>query len=147
MDFRIVPPQKRQPNKYDNHVTYAIPVKVIKIDISKDEKIHSIIFERVDFVTGETKISLGITFDPTLKTFADHDKKIPFYTNAIAFKQENLIAFKIIGVYNAGLVQKIYSVKNNILDADESQIMDVFKHYYKGINEWVGHMDSNACDL
>lgn len=149
MDFRIIRPQKRQPNKYDDHVTYVIPVKVLEIKecYPDNSRVHPIIFNRIDFVSGQTKKTLGITFKPTIKTFEDHHKIPPFYTTAIAYKEDNFIRFKIIGVYNPGLVERLYDLEKGILNGDENQIVDIFKHHYKNINEWAKNYNSNQLDF
>jgi len=70
MDFRIIPIQKRRPNKHDLEETYVIPVRVIKIFKEKASgPVVPILIERLDFFTGELKKTLAITFKKSLGIF------------------------------------------------------------------------------
>lgn len=148
MDFRVIPIKKRPPNKYDTEQTFVIPVRVIQIISEKASgPVVPIIIERLDFFTGELKKSVAITFKKSLGIFEDLDKKAPFKTDGIVFKENGKIRFKIIGAYNTGLVERLCDVQDQILDNDEEQIKDIYESNYEELRNWVGNMDSNESDL
>lgn len=99
MDFRIIPPKKRPPNKYDDE-TYVIPAKLLKLgDHGLNTNVVPILFERIDFKSGEIKLTNGITFKKSLGHFGD--REFPIRTDCIVYKKDNRINFKIIGAYNS----------------------------------------------
>lgn len=138
MELRVIPPQRKNPDKYESEETFIIPAKVLEIHRNCQEgNVVPIIIERLDFETGNLVKSTGITFLKSLQIFDDLDVKLPFYSNCIVSKRNGEIGFKVIGIYNAGFAELFYSVSDNILDNDERQIMNVFKSNYTELNRWV----------
>jgi len=145
MDFRIIPPKKRPANKYDDE-TFVIPAKLLLLGKQNlHPRLVPIIFERIDFKSGEVKLTKGITFKKSIEILGD--RNFPIYTDCIVYKEDNRINFKIIGAYNPGFSEKIILQENHILDNDENQILDVFKSNYRELNEWVGELNTNSFDV
>ena len=145
MDFRIIPPKKRAPNKYDDE-TFIIPAKILQFG-NEDfhPKILPVLIERIDFKSGKIIKTKGITFKKSMEYFAN--KKLPIKTDCIIYKEQNRINYKIIGTYNSGLIEKLYQVEDHILNNDESQIIDIFESNYMELNEWVGDYNSKYFDV
>jgi len=142
MDFRLIPPYS-DIDKFDNQKVFKIPVTVKKILIENSNgPIVPVIFDRLDFKTGQMKTTAGITFKKSIEIFNDLGQSVPFLTSAMVFKSKGRIAFKIIGVYNQGVWEEIHDVEN-IMNKDEKSIMEIFQHHYKNLNEWIG--DLNDC--
>ena len=140
MDFRLIPPYSDL-DKYNNQEVFKIPVTVKKILIEKSNgPIVPVIFDHLDFKTGQIKTTVGITFKKSLEIFNDLQQSIPFLTSAMVFKDKGRIAFKIIGVYNPSVWEEINDVEN-IMNKDEKSIMEIFHHHYKQLNEWIGDLD------
>lgn len=148
MDFRLIPPKKRSPSKYDKEEVFVVPAKIKEYNFEKaTDKIIPIIIERLDFKTGQLVETKAITFVKSYNDFFKGlGKELPFYTDAIVYKDYGLINFKVIGAYNTGLTQQFFGVEA-IMNKDEKSIMDVYKSYYEELNSWVGDMNSNYFDL
>ncbi len=142
MDFRLIPPIS-DIDKFDNQKVYRIPVTVKKIFTEKSKgPIVPVIFDRLDFKTGQMKTTAGITFKKSVEIFNDLDQSLPFLTSAMVYKSEGRIAFKIIGVYNQGIWEEMHDIEN-IMNKDEKSIMEIYHHHYKNLNEWVGNLDDS----
>lgn len=142
MDFRLMRPIS-DIDKFNNQIVFKIPVTVKKIFIEKSNgPIVPVIFDRLDFKTGQMKTTVGITFKKSIEIFNDLGQSLPFLTNAMVYKSEGRIAFKIIGVYNTGIMEEIHDVEN-IMNKNEKSIMEVYQHHYKNLNEWVGNLDDS----
>ena len=137
MDFRVIPPRKKAPNKFDLEETYEIPVNVIDIYRERQKgRIIPITIERLDFKTGKLIKSSAITFQGSIELFDSMELELPFRTDCIVFKRGNEIGFKVIGIYNTGLWEKMNSV-TDLLNNDEDEINKVFALHYEEINNWI----------
>ena len=142
MDFRLIPPISDN-DKFNNQKVFKIPVILKKIFTEKKSgSLIPVIFERLDFKTGEMITTAGITFEKSVNIFNDLGQSVPFETSAMAYKIEGRIAFKIIGVYNQG-VWEFFNDVEDIMNNDEKSIMKIYKHHYKDLNEWVGNLDDS----
>ncbi|MBK5213117.1 MAG: hypothetical protein JJE55_05595 [Flavobacteriaceae bacterium] len=142
MDFRLIPPIKDK-DKFNNQEVFKIPVTVKKIFIEKSKgPIVPVIFDRLDFKTGQMKTTAGITFKKSLDIFNDLNQQTPFLTSAMIYKNQGRIAFKIIGLYNQGVWEEIHDVEN-LMNKDEKSIIEIFHHHYKKLNDWVGNFDDS----
>ncbi len=133
VDFRLIPPKRREPNDFDDQVTYAVPARITKIYPANDTVVP-ILIERLDFRTGRMITTEAITFRKSLRMFKH--LKLPYTTDAIAYKDDGFIRFKVIGSYNTGLVQRLFDVPD-IVGNDERTIQELFIYYYTEINEWA----------
>lgn len=148
MDFRVIKIKNRKPNKFDSEETFVIPVRVIKIlDNKSSGPVVPIIVERLDFFSGELKNTLAISFKKTISAIEEFGPKLPFDTDGIVYKENNKIKIKVIGIYNTGLVEKLFSVQDYILDNDEKQIRDLYEANYTDIRNWIGNINSNEFDI
>lgn len=148
MDFRVIKVKKRNPNNFDSEETFVIPVKVIKVLENKSSgPVVPIIVERVDFFSGKLKNTKGISFKKTINDCKEFGPEIPFVTDAIVYKENNKVKIKVIGIYNTGIVEKLFSVEDYILDNDEKQIMDLYESNYSEIRNWIGNINSNEFDV
>lgn len=142
MDFRLIPPVS-DIDKFDNQKVFKIPIILKKIFTEKKSgPIIPVIFDRLDFKTGQMKTTVGITFEKSVSLFNDLGKTVPFETSAMVYKTEGRIAFKIIGVYNQGIWEFLNDVEN-IMNDDEKSIMEIYQHHYKELNEWVGNLNDS----
>ena len=145
MDFKLIPPYL-DIDKYNNQEVYKIPVRIKRIFIEKSNgPIVPIILERLDFKTGKIKMTAGITFKKSVDLFNDLDKKVPFITDAMIYKNNGKIAFKVVGVYNTGFWEKFNDVEG-IMNNDEKSINEIYHHNYKKLNEWIGDLDDSFYD-
>jgi len=71
------------------------------------------------------------------------DKRIPFETDGIVYKENDKIKLKIIGAYNTGFTEKLFDVQDN----DEDQIKDLYESNYQELRNWIGNLNSNELDL
>lgn len=148
MDFRVIKVKKRKPNSFDSEETFVIPVKVIKLLENKSSgPVVPIIVERLDFFSGKLKNTQAITFKKTISSIEEFGPKVPFITDAIVYKENNKIRIKVIGIYSTGIVEKLFSVQDYILDNDEKQIMDLYESNYLEIRNWIGNINSNDFDV
>ncbi|GAL61252.1 hypothetical protein JCM19300_4198 [Algibacter lectus] len=106
-----------------------------------------IIIERLDFFSAEKVKTLAITFNKSLDIFKEFEKVLPFNTDCIVFKENGKISFKVIGIYNTGLIEELYSLEDHILNNDEEQIIQLYESNYKDIRSWVGNINSNMYDV
>jgi hypothetical protein len=138
IDMRLIPPVKDIDN-YNGQEVFKIPVIVKTIMTHKREgPVFPIVFDRLDFKTGEIKTSMGLTFQKTINIFDDLGQQPPFATTAMAYKYQDRIAFKIVGLYNPGAWEELHDIKD-IMNNDEKSILEVFHHHHKQLNEWVGN--------
>lgn len=144
MDFKVIAVKKREPNKFDKEETFVIPVKVIKIIENQDSgPVVPIIVERLDFFSGELKNTLAITFKKSIIGFSE----LPFVTDGIVYKENDKVKIKVIGAYSTGIVEKIFSVQDNILNNDFKQINDLYQSNYLRIRDWIGSLNPNEFDV
>lgn len=145
MEFRLIPPVS-DIDKFTNQKVFKIPVTVKRIFIEKSNgPIVPVIFDRLDFKTGQMKTTAGITFKKSVDLFNDLGHVVPFLTSAMVYKNEGKIAFKIIGAYNPGIWEEMHDLEN-IMNKDEKSIIDIFHHHYKELNEWIGDMNDSSFD-
>jgi hypothetical protein len=148
MDFRIIPVKKRLPDQYDSEESFIVPVTVIKFFNEKSMgQVVPVLVQRLDFFSGRLKYTRAITFKKSIALFEDLGKIPPFQTDAIVHKKNGKLEFKVIGAYNTGLLEDLYSVQDYILDNDEDQIRRVYESNYQELRKWVGNLDSNISDL
>lgn len=137
MELRVIPPRKRNPNKYDPVETYEIPVKVLKVHRSEQiGKVIPITIERLDFETGHLVNSDAITFQASLELFDSLNLELPFYTDCIISQKNKEIEFKVVGIYNTGLIENAFSVAE-ILNNNEDELNQIFKSNYAELNKWL----------
>lgn len=137
MELRVIPPRKKKPNSYDFEETYEIPVKVLKIH--RDEQIGKVIpitIERLDFETGHLVNSDAVTFQASIELFDSLNLELPFYTDCIVSQKNKEIQFKVVGIYNTGLIEKAFSVAE-ILNNNENELNQIFKSNYAELNKWL----------
>lgn len=148
MDYRVVPPAERPPNKYDKEVTFEIPAKVVAIyEDNARGALVPIVIERLDFYSGKIVKTKGITFKKSLGLLKDLKGAPPYETRAIVYKSANTIHFKVIGAYNTGVLEDWYQVDSKILDNDDDQIMPVYESNYRKLRDWVGKLPTNTFDI
>ena len=137
MELRVIPPRKRNPNKYDSEITYEIPVKVLQIHQDRQiGKIIPITIERLDFKTGNLVTSDAITFQTSTELFDSLNLELPFYTDCIISKINNGIEMKVIGIYNTGLIENAFKVAE-ILNNNETELNEIFTFNYSELNKWL----------
>lgn len=148
MDFRIIPVRKRPPDQYDSEGSFLIPVTVV--NILKDRSSGPVIrvfIERLDFFTGQMKKTKAITFRKSVGLFDDLGLTPPFRTDAIVHKKNGKLEFKVVGAYNAGLLEQFYSVQEDNLENNEQQIKSVYNSNYQELRNWIGSLNSNISDI
>ena len=140
-DFRIIPPIKRYSKFYEEDI-YVIPCKVIAIGNLIKGKTYEIKIEILDFTKAVLVETTGITYKGSLELL----KNPPFVTECI-IRRIGDCKFKLI-VYNRtnpGLIERLFNVKE-ILNRDESEIMDIYNHHYKKLRDWLGPIESNSTE-
>ena len=136
INYRVVPPKKR--NDEIHGFTYDIPCKVLKLGSRLTEGKRQIEIEHADFITGKTIVSQGYTYNATLELFNGLNLIPPIPTACRVVKlTRGRYELKVIGLYNDGVVENIFKVQENILNNNEYQIMEVFRHNYKELLEWL----------
>jgi hypothetical protein len=145
MDFRLIPPVSSL-DKFNGQIVFKIPVLLKKVFLEKAKgQTVPVLFERLDFKSGNMITTAGITFKKSLSLFEDLGKILPFETSAMVYNASGRIAFKIIGVYNQGIWEELHDVEN-IMNNDENSIQEIFHHHYKALNDWVGNKDDTFYD-
>lgn len=136
INYRVVPPKKRDDKIHG--FTYDIPCKVLNIGERLTKSKVQIDIEHADFITGRTIVSQGYTYNGTLELFNGLNLVLPIPTACRVVKlSKGKYELKVIGLYNDGVVENMFKVQENILDNDEAQIIDVFRHNYKELLEWL----------
>lgn len=137
MELRVIAPRKKAPSKYDLFETYIIPVKVLDIHSEgQTGKVIPITIERLDFKSGKLISSDAITFQKSVELFDSLNLELPFYTDCIVSKSANGVVLKVVGIYNTGLLEKVYKV-SEILNNDENELNEIFTFNYCELNKWL----------
>lgn len=134
-DLRLIKPSLRY-NKFHNKDLYVVGCNVIEIGEKLSGRKHLIKIEVVNFKTGAIEVKQAITYTRTMEIFNDLRIVVPFRTEANVHIVKDKVLFEVYGAFNSGLFELFYDVKE-ILNYDESQIMDVFHSHYYELNKWV----------
>lgn len=85
MDFRLIPPVSSL-DKFNGQIVFKIPVLLKKVFLEKAKgQTVPVLFERLDFKSGNMITTAGITFKKSLSLFEDLGKILPFETSAMVY--------------------------------------------------------------
>lgn len=137
-DLRLEKPIKRYSN-YHNQEIMVISCKVLNTLDLKTERGYRFKFdiEHCDFKTGKMVRSIAYAHLGFYKNHKESIFEVPFYTRCNIIKNKEGYYYEMYSMENVGLINRLFEIRNNILDNNEEQIMDVFHDYYKELNEWI----------